>query len=160
MLKERVYLIGQISAHEQETYDWRKRIKEEFKDEKEFEFIDPCLTEYGVEVLKTKEQNRNDVYKPDDTILIVPKDKNNVIRSTIAVANMNHYDKSKPIIGTLFELAWYHDYNYKAVIGIYDGDIKEDIHCNHPFVRSVINCWAKDVDGASAILRKYFKHNN
>lgn len=80
-----------------------------------------------------------------------------VMKSTGAIANMNHYDEEKKIVGTFFELAWYYNNNHKAVIDIFDGDPTKDQVCNHPFVKSVINCWVKNEEEACCTLEKYFR---
>ena len=79
--------------------------------------------------------DRTKVYTTNGIGLLVPKDKMYVMKSTGALANMNHYDTEKPMIGTMFELAWYHENNHKAVIGIFKGDPTKDKYCNHPFVQ-------------------------
>ncbi len=160
-MKDKVYLVGQISANDTRTYHWRKDLINYFTDDKQFYFIDPCRNEYSENVVNKysdgSDPDRTKVYKTKGVELIVPKDKTYVMRSTMAVANLNHYDKHKPLIGTMFELAWYHNTNHKAVIGLYDGDPNEDIYCNHPFVKSVITYWAKDIKEVVYILNRYFR---
>lgn len=160
-MRDKVYLIGQISANDPRTYDWRKELKSRLDDDRQFYFIDPCKNEYNEDVVAQysdgSDPNRTKVYKTAGIELIVPKDKMYVMKSTIAVANLNHYDKNKPMIGTMFELAWYHDNNHKAVIGMYDGEPSDDVYCNHPFVKSVINCWTKNIDEVVYVLNKYFR---
>jgi len=158
---DKVYLIGQISANAPITYEWRKEIKTKMANDNQFYFIDPCKNEYsngvvhkygdGSDIDKTK------FYKDAGAELIVPKDKMYVMRSTIAVANLNHYDISKPMIGTMFELAWYHNNNHKAVIGLYDGDPGDSIYCYHPFVKASISCWTRSIDEVVDVLNKYFR---
>lgn len=160
-MRDKIYLIGQISVNEPETYEWRKRIKQHFMDDRQFYFIDPCNNEFNKEVAQQygdgSDPDRTKVYTTNGIGLLVPKDKMYVMKSTIAIANMNHYDPAKPMVGTMFELAWYHDNNHKAVIGIYDGDWTKDKYCNHPFVKSVINCWTKNTEEAAYVLEKYFR---
>lgn len=160
-MRDKIYLIGQISVNEPETYNWRERIRHKFADDRQFYFIDPCKNEFnkGIqdEYKDGSDPDRTKVYKTNGIRLLVPKDKMYVMKSTIAIANLNHYDPEKPMVGTMFELAWYHDNNHKAVIGIFDGDPTEDKYCNHPFVKSVIQCWTKDTDEAAFVLNKYFR---
>ncbi len=159
-MRDKIYLIGQISVNEPETYNWRKKVKINFQDDRQFYFIDPCNNEFNKAVQDEysdgSDPDRTKVYTTNGIGLLVPKDKMYVMKSTGAFANMNHYDTEKPMIGTMFELAWYHDNNHKAVIGIFNGDPTKDKYCNHPFVKSVINCWVKDEDEACFVLRKYF----
>lgn len=160
-MRDKIYMIGQISTSYPETYAWRKRVKERFMDDRQFYFIDPCNNEFNKEVAvqygDNSDPDRTKVYTTGGINLLVPKDKMYVMKSTGAFANMNHYDTEKPMIGTMFELAWYHDNNHKAVIGIFDGDPCKDVHCNHPFVKSVINTWVKTEEEAGDVLLKYFR---
>lgn len=160
-MRDKVYLIGQISVSDERTYNWRKNVKDYFLDDRQFYFIDPCKNEYNKAVAKEygdgSDPDRTKVYKTEGINLLVPKDKMYVMKSTLAIANLNHYDPDKPMIGTMFELAWYHDNNHKAVIGIYDGDWTSDKYCNHPFVKSVVNCWVKNEEEACKTLEKYFR---
>lgn len=160
-MRDKIYLIGQISVNKPETYQWRKDVRTHFIDDRQFEFIDPCNNEFNETIAKEygdgSDLDRTKVYKTNGISLLVPKDKMYVMKSTIAMANLIHYDQDKPMIGTMFELAWYHDNNHKAVIGIFDGDREEDKYCNHPFVKSVVNYWASSVDEACMVLEKYFR---
>ncbi len=160
-MRDKIYLIGQISVNHKETYDWRKRVKIRFQDDRQFYFIDPCNNEFNKTVQSEygdgSDPDRTKVYTTDGINLLVPKDKMYVMKSTGAFANMNHYDSEKPMIGTFFELAWYHTNNHKAVIGIFNGDWTKDKHCNHPFVKSVVNCWVKNEEEAGDALLKYFR---
>lgn len=160
-MKDKIYLIGQISVNSVETYEWRRRIRTYFMEDRQFEFIDPCKNEFNQTIAKQysdgSDPDRTKVYKTDGIGLLVPKDKMYVLKSTIAIANMNMYDPEKPMVGTFFELAWYHENNHKAVIGIFDGDPSKDKVCNHPFVKSSINCWVKNEEEACEVLEKYFR---
>lgn len=158
--QEIAYLIGQISADVEETYLWRKRIRDYFCTNEKIELIDPCENPFNQSILKyagrTDDPDRLKVYRKSGTDLLVPKDKTYVIKSTMGIANLNHYDPKKPVIGTIFELAWYHDYPEKSVIGIFDGDPSKDIHCNHPFVRSVVSTWVKNDEEACKLIEYFY----
>ena len=159
-MRDKVYLIGQISMHSNETYLWRRRVKEYMKGNEQFEFIDPCDNEFNKSIVGDprleNDKNRVQVYKSEGIGLIVPKDKMYVAKSTIAIANMNHYDTDKPMIGTCFELAWYHTNNHKAVIGIFDGEPEESVYAWHPFIRSSVNAWVRNEIEACELMKEYF----
>jgi hypothetical protein len=104
--------------------------------------------------------NRFKVYKTLGIQLIVPKDKSYVMRSTIGMADMTQYDPDKPLIGTMFELAWYHNYPEKTVIGIYDGDPMDSIWSGHPFVQDTVKVWVRNHHEACETVRTYFGFGN
>jgi len=156
-MKEIIYLIGQISVDKKQSYEWRKNIRRCFGGNENWEIIDPCNNGFNQEVLNNAggDPKRLKVYKTRGVDLLVPKDYSYVKRSTMGICNMNHYDKRKPVIGTMFELAWYYGNPEKTVIGIFNGDPKEDVNCNHPFVRSAVDAWVKD-EWAAAELAMHF----
>lgn len=166
VMMERIYLIGQISVDKKITYEWRQDVRKFFDPSipgnECFEMIDPCDNEFNKSARNFNgelgpDPHRLRVYKTKGIGLIVPKDHSYVLRSTGCIANMNQYDKDKPMIGTLFELAWYYQNPEKCVIGVFDGDPSEDVHCNHPFIRETIDVWCKDHMEAAMLLKDYYK---
>ena len=157
-MKESVYLVGQISVDGERSYKWRKNVRRVFGANENWEIIDPCNNGFNRSVLANHggDQHRIKVYKTAGIDLLVPKDYSYVSRSTMAMANMNHYDPKKPIIGSAFELAWYWQMQ-KTVIGIFDGDPTEDVHCNHPFVKAAVTTWVKDEWEACEVAVHYFQ---
>jgi hypothetical protein len=162
-MKESIYLIGQISVDKEITYRWRQDVKKFFlmDSDSQFDMIDPCDNEFNKQAKNFNgsgiDPHRLKVYKTKGINLIVPKDRSYVARSTGCIANMNHYDPNKKIIGTLFELAWYYDNPGKCVIGVFDGDPTTDEHCNHPFVAETVDVWCKDHMDAAQLLKDYYK---
>lgn len=124
--------------------------------EPKFEIFDPCHNEFNKQVLKEEMSRVEDVYEVKGLDLIVPKDRQFVARSTICFANLNWYDYPDPMIGTMFELAWYADAREKAVIGIFDGNHSNDTYCRHPFVRNAVHVWVKNEIDACKLVEKYF----
>ena len=161
LMKERIYLIGQISPDKKITYRWIKEVREFFKNDTNFEMIDPCDNEWNKSITnfngeKGIDPQRKKVYMKVGSSLIVPKDHSYVLRSTGCIANMNQYDRLKPTVGTLFELAWYYQNPEKCVIGVFEGDWADDEYCNHPFVRETVDVWCKDHMEAAQLLKDYY----
>ena len=164
LMKERIYLIGQISPDKEITYQWRRDVRDFFNTDNpenaNFEMIDPCDNEWNKNVTNfdgaKDDPQRLSVYKRMGVGLIVPKDHSYVLRSTGCLCNMNQYDPLKPTIGTLFELAWYYQNPEKCVIGIFDGDPSNDVYCNHPFVKETVDVWCKHHIEAAQLLKDYY----
>jgi len=155
-MKEILYLCGQISVAAPESFDWRERVRQYFANRNDFQVIDPCMDDFNREMLEKNMEDRAKIYKVRGIKLIVPRDRLYVEKSTIALCNLNLYDPKKPMIGTMYELAWYLDSPEKAVVGIFDGDPAKDVYCNHPFVRRVIDVWAKTEKEACEMVEYYF----
>jgi len=154
-MNESVYLIGQISVKNVETYVWRLRVKARFRGDERIQLIDPCSNGFNQNLMKAQPE-KHELLKTKGIPLLVPKDKSYVKRSTMALANLNLYDPNKPMIGTFFELAWYLDEPEKAVIGIYDGDPEKDFTCHHPFVYEAVDVWTRNDEEACNLLEHYF----
>lgn len=153
-MNQTIYLIGQISSKGIESYEWRARVRNYFKD-MDWRIIDPCHNAFN-ESVKAASTEREQVYETVGVDLIVPKDRMAVMVSTMAFANMHRYDPAKALIGTMFELSWYKDSPDKAVIGIFDGDHTKDEYCRHPFVRSAVHVWVKNEQEACDLAVRYF----
>jgi len=169
MEKEKIYLVGQISMINESTYLWRKDIREFFKSDTQlinnFDVIDPCLNEWLIGVNKEINKDGDDlkrgkIYKQRGMNLLVPKDYNYVLRSTGCIANLNQYDPLKPIVGSIFELAWYYQHPEKFVVGVFDGDWKDNILCNHPFVRETVDVWCRGHMEAAELIKNFYMGTN
>lgn len=158
-MKELIYLIGQISVDEKETYEWRKNIRGYFATKPDWEIIDPCNNGFNQRALANAggDPKRLKIYETNGVELLVPKDYSYVKKSTMGICNMNHYDEKKPLIGTMFELAWYYSNPEKTVIGIFNGNPKENINCNHPFVKAAIDTWVEDEWAAIDLAMHYYQ---
>jgi len=150
---ETVYLVGQISSKAPESYLWRQRVTDEL--EGIVNINDPCMTEFNESIKETGIDPKKYIALTDGIDIIVPKDRLAVAQSTIGLANMVQYDKTKPLIGSCFELAWYYDSPEKTVIGIYDGDRDNLLH-KHPFIKAAVTTWVEDEYEACELIKGYF----
>jgi hypothetical protein len=159
MPKYTIYLMGQVSYNE-ETYNWRKRVREHYADSPFVEVIDPTNNNFNANVLesgKIKKNKNNAItcYSDLPCIPLLPgKDRFYVANSNVLFVDMNHYTPEKPLIGTMFELAWAYDQPGKMIIGIYNGDPEKNITTWHPFIRATIQTWVKNGDQACDLLDK------
>jgi len=149
---ETIYLVGQISPKFEETYLWRKKVTEELKGK--FNIIDPCSNNFNSKLLEDKKYAVNGNSREFGIDVLVPKDLTSVLRSDIAIVNLNQYDPSKPLLGSFFELAWYYMYPEKTVIG-FAKDLN-DYKCQHPFVQQAVNAWCHDEEQVCYLVEKYF----
>jgi len=157
--KMNIYLIGQITS-DPETYEWRRRIRKRFEEHEKFRFFDPCNNMFSKSVLKSSKGNVESfkslaAWNTFSSIL-VPRDMSFVLSSDGAIVNLNLYTKDKPLLGTFFELAWLKINPEKTVIGIFDGDPKENFICQHPFVKSTVHAWVKNDSQACDLLEEFF----
>ena len=161
-----IYLVGQISSNPR-SYEWRMNLQKHLLIQDPFiansiSLLDPCKNSMNLSLIK---QNKNDegafnsqAFKENSMNILTPLDAGYVRESTIGFANMNHFTPERPIIGSYFELAfYYHDYPWKPVIGIFDGNPKEAYHTSHPFVQASIHAWVQnEIDALNLIIKQCF----
>jgi len=153
-MSELIYLVGQISPKYEETYGWRERLKRKFWDRHDIQFIDPCANPFNQQVLKEKEYAVSEKRRVNAIDVLPPKDYTFCLRSSMAVVNMNHYDKNKPMLGSFFELGWYYTMPEKTVIGF--AEDLNDYQIQHPFVQQAVTVWCKNEFEVADILEYYF----
>jgi len=159
-----IYLMGQISIKAPETHAWRKRLHDKFHGSPRYNIIDPCNNEFNRSLLRESQKSVHDdkdhctireALKVKGHDIIVPKDRLYVRTCDIGIVNLNLYDPDKPLIGTMFELAWFYDQPHKTVIGFYNGD-SEAIYKGHPFISKTVTAWVDDEYQAVDLVRCYF----
>ena len=158
-LTKNIYLIGHINPACYETYAWRTEIVEFFKDDTCINIINPCDSSFDQKLLNrdTEDAKRIAAYRKRGTRIFVPKSFQSVDESTIAIANLNRYGSEAPMIGTLFELAWYLNNPHKTVIGLLtEGNVSTDEYAAHPFVAESVHVWTKSVKEACKMVGMFF----
>lgn len=155
---ETVYLVGQISPKFQVTYQWRANIENELYDEPSIDFINPCANAFNNKVLREK---RYAIGKNGDVEagigVLPPKDLTYILRSTIAIVNLNQYDPNKELLGSYFEMGWLYLHPEKTVIAF--SDDLNSYNCKHPFVYQTVHTWCKNEYEACDLIKKYFITN-
>ena len=151
---EMIYLVGQISPKHEITYQWRENIINEFDGDLSIFFINPCANAFNKKVLEEKEYAVSAERRINAIDVLPAKDYTFCKRSSMAIVNMNHYDKNKPMLGSFFELGWYFTMSEKTVIGF--AEDLNDYQIQHPFVQQAVTVWCKDEYEAADIVRQYF----
>lgn len=152
-----IYLVGQITPNEPETYAWRTRVEEYFQMKGNGPTIlNPCATKFNDKLNNKQVADRLSIYKEQGITILPPKDLKLVERSHVLFANMNHYDLGKPLIGSFFELAWAYLNPSTVVIGIFDGDRKKNLNAGHPFVEAAVTTWVKNEIEACKVYENFF----
>lgn len=151
-----MYLVGQITA-DMKTYEWRENVEKELEGYN-IRIINPCDSDFDRKNLEKAEGDNSVIFKiqtKEHTNILVPKDRSHVRESHIIMANLNLIDPSKHPIGSFFELAWAYEQSYTVVVGIYNGNPKQDPICSHPFVRCAVDAFVKDEFAAVRLIKQY-----
>jgi hypothetical protein len=153
-MSELIYLVGQISPKYPITYEWRQKLIDKFIDKPDIEFINPCDNPFNRTVLDEGEYAISSERRVNAINVLPTKDYTFCKRSSMAIANMNHYDPNKPLLGSFFELAWYFTMPEKTVIG-FAKDLK-DYEVQHPFVQQAVTTWCHNEEEVADIVIRYF----
>ncbi len=160
-MKLKPYLVGQISWDER-SWRWRENVETLAKavaTDYDIEIINPCNSDMHAQITKYRQEFGETLFndfvakyvrhKP----LLTPRDKYYVKYSNCAIANLIQYDIKRPLIGSFFELAWYHDTPEKMVIAIHP-DPANDMTgiANHPFILDTVHYFVKDEAEAFKLL--------
>lgn len=161
-----VYLIGQMTA-DAITHKWRSDLEAIVdslpeKIRKEIRLINPCGNVFSQKMFDSSQKDklkfRKNVERKKQSKIFPAIDKKYVKEdSNSCICNANHYTPNTPFIGTLFELAWYHDQPWKPVVGVFDGDYKKDYLCMHSFVQDTVHTWVKKEQEAIELLVSLMK---
>jgi len=153
-MSELIYLVGQISPKYEETYQWRRNLEKRFEGREDIKFINPCDNPFNQKVLEEREYAVSENGRVDAIDVLPSKDYTFCKRSSMAIVNMNHYDKNKPMLGSFFELGWYYTMPEKTVIGF--AEDLNDYQIQHPFVQQAVTVWCHNEEEVSFIIEKYF----
>jgi nucleoside 2-deoxyribosyltransferase len=137
----KIYLAGFIQGTViDKCIAWRKQIRDHYDNWKGqgsygICFLDPLNGEHFNEI------------SPDGlkgslpSNAIVHKDYHCVKNADLIVCNMDTFGQERPLIGTMFELAWAYEFR-KAVVLITDNHVYEQ----HPFLTNTVSWYVKNVD--------------
>jgi len=144
-----VYLIGQISLKEPETLRWRKYVSKILGTNEKIEVYNP----FDEWILKQYKD------KSDDEIpnleVIVQRTIRSVLKSDIGILNLTLYDQDRPLIGTLFEIAYYLTHPEKTLIA-FCSDKETNPYVKNMFIQRAVSTWCKNENEACEIVLNYF----
>jgi len=147
---KKVYLCGNIST-DPETYAWREKATLLLKG---YRMLNPARNKFNQQLLKDHNSDPNkfthEALKRSQGILII-KDFNLVQQADIILANLTLITPEKPLIGSVYELAWAWLLK-KPVIAI----IADNLYCQHPFPVETFSATASNLEEACKIIRTFF----
>jgi len=151
-MKKYIYLAGNIS-NDPETYKWREDATKLL--ESEYNILNPAANKFNKNLIKYNkkdlEEFKKDAINKSKNILIV-KDFQLVNKADIILVNLQLLTPDKPLIGTIYELAWAWCLK-KPVIAI----IADNWWCKHPFPASTFSATAETLEEACTIIKYFFE---
>jgi len=149
--KKRIYLAGNISA-DPKTYEWREKVTQLLSEN--YQIMNPAANQFNKDLLSKgvndPEKFKKMAIKKSQHILIA-KDHQLVQDADIILVNLAINTPDKPLLGTIYELAWAWMYR-KPVIAI----VGDNWYCKHPFVVSTLSGTADTVEEAVDLIKYFF----
>jgi hypothetical protein len=160
MKRLRIYLGGNIS-HDPATYAWRDVFTELCDPHQEIEIVNPCANRYNQEMLKqvadkeiTEAEGVKYTAKAREITkgLLPAKDLWLLKTCDINVVNLTLNTPGRPMIGTVFEIAWCRDMFNIPCIGITGGPDFDNAYTVHPFITRALDTEVATVEEAAQIV--------
>ena len=144
----KIYLAGYISGKKlNECLEWRKKIREHYlmKSWNDIIFLDPLNGK------KFEEIDEEGLKSNIPQTAFVPRDHKCVKDSDLIIVNLETFGESRPVTGTIFELAWAWMYRIPVITISTDKNYTE-----HPFIQASSAIIVGSVD--EIIEKKYINY--
>jgi len=139
-----IYLAGLISTEKQESLTWRRAARRKFFNDYEDKLVilDPMRGKWDLEQQSQNGGLTDPAFTSTD---IIRRDYGDVSQADIILVNLNDFGSSRPLVGTIMELAWAWEQK-KLVIAIAGPNVTW--LRDHPFVKECVSHWFSSVDAA------------
>lgn len=145
MKRGTVYLAGLISTEFLASLEWRKLVTPVLR-EQGFDVLDPLRGKEDLSYASMDGGLNHKDLTPSDIVL---RDYNDVKNSDIILMNLNTFGSTRPLLGTIAELAWAW-YLRIPVVAVASSDDK--LMRNHPFVKEFVAHYCVDLFGEEGAL--------
>lgn len=156
-----IYLAGNISGN-LETYLWREKF-ESLIDEREINVVvlNPCRNRFNQKLGGFIEQggNESDFFTEASYMefgILPLKDRKMIEISTVIVANLALHNPMKPMIGTMFELAWADELKIPVIAIVDESTPWGKLYSLHPFINRCISARVNNVEEAIKLIDQFF----
>jgi len=147
-----VYLAGLISTHKPESLAWRKQAEAALR-EHGFEVLSPLR---GKEALASESKDGGITTSGSTSRDIILRDYRDIVRSDAILMHLSAFGSERPLIGTMFELAWAWMLDKPVVAVVPEGDPQEYLLRNHPFVVQSVAHYCATVEEAVDFIVRYY----
>jgi len=161
-----IYLAGNISGDDR-TYLWREEFTKLLYGSVEnghVVIVDPCANPFNQKIRNYSNSGNEfvkEARKRSQRILRA-KDYQLVKMCNLVVVNLHLVASTKPMIGTVQELAWANDIFYIPVIGITgkpdEWDDLSQVYINHPWIDECCSAKVETVEEAANTVKEFFLH--
>lgn len=145
-----IYLAGHISTEAPQTLSWRTEAHRLLRSH--FHLLSPLR---GKDLTKDSGDGGLTCTKTTSRDILL-RDYYDIKLSDILLVNLAIYESSRPLIGTIAELAWAWEQR-KVVVGVIDLGKQGALMANHPFVSEFVTHYFPSLEPAAEFLKEYHK---
>lgn len=145
----RIYLAGLINPNVPMSYEWRKEVIKNWG--VYFKLVNPISSQVASSEARKTEGMLADT---TDGKTIVMKDWFQIERADIILVNLDEYRSTRPLTGTLFEIAW--AWKLQKPVVAFGEDIKTDYR-DHPFVVEAVTSWHETWGEALNYIHEHYE---
>lgn len=150
-----VYLAGLISTEHPESLAWRDVARRKLWDYagdlgKDVVVLSPLRGKADLEGATSDGGITHPATTAKD---VMYRDRADILRADIILVNLNDWGSERPMVGTMFELAWAWDHK-KPVVAVVDDN--NYLMKSHPFVVEAVTHYFEDLDSACKFVARYF----
>lgn len=143
-----VYLAGLISTDHPESLAWREEAAFRLVEGWGLDVLSPVR---GKDMAKSMDGGLS---TPDQgSKSIIMRDYNDIRQATLMLANLNLWGSTRPLVGTLMELAWAWEMKMPVVAVC---DKNDTLMRNHPFIKECVSHYCETMEEAIDFVGRYY----
>jgi nucleoside 2-deoxyribosyltransferase len=148
-----IYLAGLISTEKPESLLWRDMIQSHWENNPLIEVLSPLEKKRKLADTSPDGGVTSNGLTSKDILL---RDLNDIQRSDVILANLNSFGSTRPLIGTIAELAWaWRD--HKPIVAIsYPDDPFAYLARNHPFLSAFVTHYCDSIPAAVEHIENFW----
>lgn len=143
-----VYLAGLISTDHPESLAWRPDVEFLLKANWKLDSLSPLR---GKDMTKSEDGGISTPDQGSKSIII--RDYNDIERADIMLVNLNTWGSTRPLVGTLMELAWAWQMKMPVVAVCDKGDV---LMRQHPFINECVSHYCETMEEAIEFIGRYY----
>ena len=143
-----VYLAGLISTDHPESLEWREEAAFRLVEGWGLDVLSPVR---GKDMDKSKDGGLS---TPDQgSKAIILRDYNDIRQASLMLVNLNLWCSTRPLVGTLMELAWAWQMKMPVVAVC---DKNDALMRNHPFIKECVSHYCETMEEAIEFVGRYY----
>lgn len=151
-----IYLAGFISTDHPETFAWREEAERSLQGRAlknrftHLDVLNPCRSKGELRAFSKDGGVTSENLTPRDIIL---RDYHDVTHSNVILVNLDNYGSTRPLVGTICELAWAWEERIPVVAFCSPDNY---LMRNHPFIQEFVSHYFDTLEDAVEFIVHYY----